>query len=444
MKKVSIVGFGRFGKTLYRLIKDDFAVTLFNRSPIETSIIRLNKNTWIAKDLRDVYKSEVIFFCVPISSFEKVIKEHQKYFSKHHVLIDVLSVKLHPQEVFLKYIRDSETQALLTHPMFGPDSSKNGFVGLPIIIDKCKTTDDIYSYWKDYFQKKHLRVIEMTARDHDRLAAASQGLTHFIGRLLKAFDFKQTPIDSLGTKILLEVLDQTVNDSWELFTDLQQFNPYTKQMRIKLGQKYDTLYNKLLPRQKYKRFITYGIQGGKGSFNEEAIFFFLKKKRIKKYQIKYLFTAENVFKALHAGEIDCGQVAIHNSVGGIVDETIDAMAKYKFIIINKFTIKIAHALMVREDADISDITTIMTHPQVLAQCKTTLSKKYPHLKQISGKDELIDQTKVAKLLSEKKLPKSTATMGSKTMASLFGLKVIEDNLQDARKNYTSFLQLERK
>lgn len=443
MKKVSIVGFGRFGKTLYRLIKDDFIITLFNRSAIYPSEEKLNQNTITAKNLNDVYQSDAIFFCVPISSFGEVIKEHKKYFRKDHILIDVLSVKLHALNVFTKYLKGSETQALLTHPMFGPDSSKNGFTGLPIIIDKFKTNDDTYRFWKDYFQKKKLQVIEMSAREHDRLAANSQGLTHFIGRLLETFNFKPSPIDSLGTKKLLEVLDQTVNDTWQLFTDLQQFNPYTNQMRIKLGEKYDSLYNKLLAKQKDKRFITYGIQGGKGSFNEEALFYFFEKSVTQKFKIKYLYTAENVLSALHRGDIDCGQFAIHNSVGGIVDESIDAMAKYKFKIVNKFAVKIAHSLMVRNDASLSDITTIMTHPQVLAQCQDTLSQKYPQLKQVSGEKEFIDQSLVAKLLSQKKLPKSTATMGSKTLASLYGLKIIEGNLQDAKENYTSFLQVER-
>lgn len=443
MKHISIVGFGRFGKTLYRLIKDDFTIVLYNRSKIDTRNIEISKNTTIAKDLDDIYKSDVIFYAVPISSFEEVISSHKKYFRESHVLIDVLSVKLHPAKVLNEHLEDSKAQALLTHPMFGPDSAKFGFEGLPMILDKFKADDNIYNFWKEYFQSKKLRVIEMSAEEHDKIAANSQGLTHFIGRLLEEYKLEKTSIDSLGTKKLLEIKEQTCNDTWQLFTDLQHYNPHTKQMRLKLGEAYDKLYNKLLPKQIDTNFLTFGIQGGKGSFNEEAILYYLSRSGISNYKIKYLYTSENVLAALHKGEIDRGQFAIHNSVGGIVEESIQAMARYKFNIIDQFAIKISHALMIRKDADFSEVTTIMSHPQVFAQCKDTLLKKYPHLKQTSGEGELIDHAMVAKHLSEGKLPKHTATMGSKVLADLYNFKVVEDNLQDAKENYTSFLHVSR-
>lgn len=440
MKTVSIVGFGRFGKTLYKLIKDDFNIIIYDKKKVELSNLG---NTKIAKHVADVYKAEAIFYAVPITAFEEVIDNHKKYFQKHHLLIDVLSVKLHPAKIFDKYLTETTTQALLTHPMFGPDSSKEGFKGLPIVLDKFRTNEQTYKFWEEYFKKKGLRVVEMSARKHDKAAANSQGLTHFIGRLLQAYGFKETEIDTLGAKKLLEVMGQTCNDTWEFFEGLQHYNPYTKDMRVKLGVVYDKLYNKLLPKQKDPSCVTYGIQGGKGSFNEEALLYYTKQNNITSYHLKYLYTAERVLSELYEGDIDIGQLAIQNSVGGVVEESLQAIAKYKCTIVEEFAIKISHALMIRKDTNFSDVSTIMSHPQVFAQCKDTLLKKYPHLKQISGEGELIDHAMVAKHLSENKLPKNIATMGSKVLAKLYGLKIIEDNLQDAKENYTSFLHVAR-
>ena len=190
MKKISIVGFGRFGHTLYNLIKDDFEITLFDIKKISDN---LEKNTIIAKSLAQVYQRTVIFFAVPISEFENVISQHKKYFDDNHLLIDVLSVKVHPAKVFKKHLQ-GKTQVLLTHPMFGPDSSKDGFDNLTLVMDKFLTDDKNYQFWKEYFENKKLNIIEMSARDHDKLAANSQGVTHFIGRLLEAYNFKKTPI----------------------------------------------------------------------------------------------------------------------------------------------------------------------------------------------------------------------------------------------------------
>jgi prephenate dehydratase len=99
--------------------------------------------------------------------------------------------------------------------------------------------------------------------------------------------------------------------------------------------------------------------------------------------------------------------------------------------------------MIRPDAEFSQIDTIMTHPQVLAQCRRNLAEKYPDLKKTSGENDLIDHALVAQRLSEKKLPKNIATMGSSLLAELYGLAIIEDNLQDLKENFTSFLLVER-
>jgi len=189
--------------------------------------------------------------------------------------------------------------------------------------------------------------------------------------------------------------------------------------------------------------IIYGIQGGKGSFNEEALIYYARKEGIKEYDTNYLYTSENVMIALERKQIDRGQFAIHNSAGGMVEESLQAMASHKFMISGQFSIKISHALMIRPDADLSEIDTIMTHPQVLSQCRRSLAGKYPHLKQTSGEGELIDHALAAKNLAAGKLPKNIAIMGSKAISRIYRLKIIEDNLQDLKENYTTFLQVAR-
>lgn len=428
-KKVSIVGFGRFGQTLYRLLKDDFHIATFN-----------SKN----KNIKDIYEADFVFYCVPINQFEKVIKSHRRYFKKENLLIDVLSVKLYPKKIFEKYLKNTPVEALLTHPMFGPDSNKEGFDHLPIIIDQFRTSFKNYLFWKNYFKKKKLTVIEMSAKEHDYLAARSQGLTHFVGRLLEIFQFKETPIDSLGAKKLHQVMEQTTNDTWELFYDLQHYNPYTKTMRIRLGQAFDWLFNRLLPKQTKNGVLTIGIQGGKGSFNEEAINYYVKRNNLKKVKIRYLYTTDKVLQSLYKGEIDWGQFALWNSKGGLVRESLLAMAKYKFKILEEYAIKISHCLMVRKDVDLSQVSKIMTHPQVFAQCRETLSLRYPFLKQIVGQGKLIDQAVVAKYLASGKISKNIAVIGSKVLAQIYKLKIVAENLQDLKENYTTFLLVSRR
>jgi hypothetical protein len=311
-------------------------------------------------------------------------------------------------------------------------------------MDRFKSSNDEFEFWQQYFANKGLQVIEMTADEHDRLAADSQGVTHFVGRILGEFGFEGSKIDTLGARKLLEIKTQVCNDTWQLFVDLQTYNPHTRAMRVRLSEAQTKIFNQLLPNRIYRDRLVIGIQGGHGSFNEEAARYYLSRTPDMPFELKYLYTTENVLRALHEGLVDRGLFAIHNSTGGIVTETVQATARYNFDIVEEFAIKISHALMVASGVDFSQVDTIMTHPQVLRQCRTNLDKKYSKLKQTSGEGDLVDHAKVAELLGRGELPNNIAVMGSKVLAEINNLKLIEDNLQDQEANFTSFLWVQRR
>lgn len=62
----------------------------------------------------------------------------------------------------------------------------------------------------------------------------------------------------------------------------------------------------------YSEMLIIGIQGGRGSFNEEAALTHLPQIITADYELRYLYTTPNVFEALDKGEIDRGQFAIFN------------------------------------------------------------------------------------------------------------------------------------
>jgi prephenate dehydrogenase len=190
----------------------------------------LGRGFTFLKSETDIFLRDIIFYAVPIHAFDDVIRAQSPHFREGQTIIDVLSVKCHPRDIFNKNVKNKKINLLLTHPMFGPDSSKHGFAHLPMIVDKFRTDDPTFHFWISYFKSKELKVIEMSAEKHDRQAAGSLNLTHFIGRVLEEFGFKPTQIDSLGAKKLKEIMDQVCNDSWELYEDMQKYNPYAKEM----------------------------------------------------------------------------------------------------------------------------------------------------------------------------------------------------------------------
>jgi len=56
---------------------------------------------------------------------------------------------------------------------------------------------------------------------------------------------KMSDIDTYGTKLLYQIMDQTCNDSWQLFYDLQNLNPYTEQMRIDIDIAFHKVFDEL-------------------------------------------------------------------------------------------------------------------------------------------------------------------------------------------------------
>ena len=188
-------------------------------------------------DLESILKEKVIFISVPIRHFESVIKEIAPQLSEGTTIIDVCSVKKHPAEIMEANIPEN-VGIIATHPMFGPDSfmSNNR---LKMMMDNTRDVHDQFNFWRRFFTDQGIQVMEMSPDQHDQLAAKTQGVTHFLGRMLKEFGIRKTAIDTQGFRDLLDLVDQTCNDSWELYTDLQLYNPYTDHMidKLKLATK---------------------------------------------------------------------------------------------------------------------------------------------------------------------------------------------------------------
>ena len=87
--------------------------------------------------------------------------------------------------------------------------------------------------------------MEMSPDQHDQMAAKTQGVTHFLGRMLKEYGIQKTSIDTQGFLDLLDLVEQTCNDTWELYTDLQLYNPYTEDMINQLKLATESLDNRL-------------------------------------------------------------------------------------------------------------------------------------------------------------------------------------------------------
>ena len=110
---------------------------------------------------------------------------------------------------------------------------------------------------------------------------------------------------------------------------------------------------------------TIGIQGGKGSFSEQAAKQFAENHGLDDSKIIYQISSHEVLKGIEVGDTDYGIIAMENAQGGIVIESIEALAKYRCNIIEMFHISVEQNLLTLKNVNIGDITEIHSHQQGL-------------------------------------------------------------------------------
>lgn len=140
--KIGIVGFGKFGQFLAKTFAKNNQVYCVDKDDMSAVAKELNCEFYPLYDLMAFSKLnlDVILFSVSIISFEDVLKNFPKDVLRGKLIVDVLSVKVHAKQTMLNQL-PSDCDILCTHPMFGPESGKYSWQGLPFIYERIRTLD---------------------------------------------------------------------------------------------------------------------------------------------------------------------------------------------------------------------------------------------------------------------------------------------------------------
>jgi prephenate dehydrogenase len=188
----------------------------------------------------DLLKLPAVFLCVAISALPEVLERIAPRLAPGSLVMDTCSVKSLPA-AWMQRLLPPTVDILASHPLFGPDSAAGGMDGLPMVLWPVRLAPASFDRWKRFFSSLGLAVHVIEPEEHDRQAAFTQGLTHYLGRVLSEMRLPGAEVSSVGYRKLLEIIEQTCNDSWQLFLDLQRFNPYTPEMRQRLDQALEAL-----------------------------------------------------------------------------------------------------------------------------------------------------------------------------------------------------------
>lgn len=171
-------------------------------------------------------------------------------------------------------------------------------------------------------------------------------------------------------------------------------------------------------------------QGVEGAYSQKA-----SERLFRRPDISYADTFRDAFRMVASGECKYGVLPIENSLHGSVGEVYDLLKEFKnkIHIVRSIKIPIHHVLLGKKDADISEIRQVYSHSQAIGQCSEFL-RDHPEINVNVVKNTAL----AAKMVAESDR-KDVAAISSYDCAALYGLSVLDDELQNSDNNHTRFI-----
>lgn len=177
--------------------------------------------------------------------------------------------------------------------------------------------------------------------------------------------------------------------------------------------------------------------GPTGTYSDEATHYFMEKLQFEDAELIECVSFTEVFDNVERGRCDYGVVATENSLEGPVTACLDNFATHTNVtILAETVLDIHHCLVLHPDAEVTDITTIISHPQGLGQCRRYITEYFPGRATKTASSTADGARKVME-------DKSCAAIANAFAANLYGARVYEESIEDHFGNQTSFALIAR-
>ena len=152
-----------------------------------------------------------------------------------------------------------------------------------------------------------------------------------------------------------------------------------------------------------------------------------------------LRTVPDVLDAVSNGTVDYGFVPIENSIEGMVNFTLDALAfDHDLVIVREVVLDIHLCLAAPSGTTLGDITDVMSIPVATAQCHRFLRE---HLTEVNIR-AASSTAGAAQAVSTEPTP-GMAAIAPRVAADLYGLDVLAADIEDQEGNQTRFVLVAR-
>lgn len=172
------------------------------------------------------------------------------------------------------------------------------------------------------------------------------------------------------------------------------------------------------------------IQGFEGSYHDIATREFFNNEET---ELICCDTFGEVFKTLKADSNVIALVAIENTIAGSLLHNYELLRESGMVIVGEQKLRIAHCICCLPDEDWADLHEVHSHPVALAQCEAFL-QQHPGMKAVQAEDTALS----AKEIKEKQL-RGRAAICSVHAAKLYGMRILQENIETNKHNFTRFL-----
>ena len=155
------------------------------------------------------------------------------------------------------------------------------------------------------------------------------------------------------------------------------------------------------------------------------------------YQVVPCATFEDCFAAVEKGKADLAMIPIENSLAGRVADIHHLLPTSGLHIVGEHFLPIHFQLMALPGTRIADIKSVHSHIHALGQCRKVI-RAHRWAAMVTG-----DTAGAARDVAEWRDP-TRAALAPRIAAELYGLEILEEDVEDAAHNTTRFIILSKK